>query len=43
LLASWIMLPKLVLLLGRLMIWAWILTGPWGGDVSRTDLGGTWR
>jgi hypothetical protein len=25
------------------MIWAWILTGPWDGDVSRPDVGGTWR
>jgi hypothetical protein len=36
-------LPKLFLLLGRLMIWAWILTGPWDGDVSRPDVNGTWR
>jgi hypothetical protein len=37
------MLPKLFLLLGRLMIWAWILTGPWDGDVYRPDVNGTWR
>jgi hypothetical protein len=37
------MLPKLLLLLGRLVIWAWILTGPWDGDVPRPDIGGTWR
>ena len=37
------MLPKLFLLLGRLLIWAWILTGPWHGDVSRPDVDGTWR
>jgi hypothetical protein len=37
------MLPKLLLLLGRLMIWAWILTGPWDGDVSHPDVNGTWR
>jgi hypothetical protein len=37
------MLPKLVLLLGRLVIWAWILTGPWDGDVPGPDVGDTWR
>jgi hypothetical protein len=37
------MLPKLLWLLGRLLIWAWILTGPWDGDVSHPDVNGTWR
>jgi hypothetical protein len=37
------MLPKLVLLLGRLVIWAWILTGPWHGDVAGSQGGDTWQ
>ena len=38
-----LLLPWGLMTVSNGVIWAWILTGPWDGDVSRPDVDGTWR